>query len=214
MCVSCKQPHPGIQTYVCLLVPMHIIVCGTNHTKLWTIYNFYLGITHWEHLQMYWNNKKCTSLWTSTRSFTYPSSVGVHLWPSPSPSKQTSFMNNPLILKKSVFCLLLFSQCQSGNDWIIHKHIVTVTEHLYSADQSAKLVSGYMWCSISLSKTKQSRRVSSTRSTHRHQSWGHNLPRFSGGGHGVSNSPWNIVISYNVKKYEMRMLFKVLTLQK
>ena len=38
-------------------------------------------------------------------------------------------------------------------------------------------------------------------------------PRFWGGNRGVVGSPRNIIISYNVKKYEMRTLFKVVTLQ-
>ena len=30
ICGSCKQNHPGSQTYVGILVPTHIIFCGTN----------------------------------------------------------------------------------------------------------------------------------------------------------------------------------------
>jgi len=45
---SCKQSHPGSQNYVGLLVPTHIIFCGTNREGRITIYNLNLGITHRE----------------------------------------------------------------------------------------------------------------------------------------------------------------------
>jgi len=37
--------------YVGLLVPIHIIFCGTNHTRWITIYSLYLGIIHRKRLQ-------------------------------------------------------------------------------------------------------------------------------------------------------------------
>jgi len=36
---SCKEPQPESQTYVGLLVPTHIIFCGTHCTRWTTIYN-------------------------------------------------------------------------------------------------------------------------------------------------------------------------------
>ena len=41
--------------------------------------------------------------------------------------------------------------------------------------------------------------------------WGSRPPNF---GMGVVGSPWNIVISYNVQKHEMRALSKVVTFNK
>jgi len=48
---SCKQPHPGNQTYLGMVISAHIIFCGTHCTRWTAIYNLYLRITRREHPQ-------------------------------------------------------------------------------------------------------------------------------------------------------------------
>jgi len=90
---SCKQPHSGSQTYIGLLVPAHIICCGTNHKRWIKIYNLCLGITNSVH-KTHWTSTSCGR---PQGPLPLPSVRRYLPFGKTSPSLWTSFVDHPIV---------------------------------------------------------------------------------------------------------------------